>query len=406
MSSNQSIINFFTMKKKNRVIQNFNLNLLLKKNIPKEAESVPEIVKEEIKSEKPAFSWGNVNNNIPCSLFDVENESIEKNEKPPVIEKKRPTRDEIRRINYIKTRMCESYRNGVECRNRKCTNAHSGAELRDKLCEFNPCNRVIQISDDKYENVDKRRICGAVHFNESDDNFYTRVTGIKNRPTEEDMEKSYEEFLEYIKSGKGDTKQKVDNKDKNQYQKYKPLWPKTFEEFTNLSLEKIKNISNINKIYSHYTVKTNRRSISQAKTISMLFLELIKLAEKQYPQEKDDIKLFENKLKKEQENIEQKLKNTNVKEKPLDSKDILKLCIGEKNSINIKINDNKNKIKRSEEIIKRFRTKNITDFEKKQIDKYNVDIVESRKKIEELEKQLSEFQDIKKFEEYLLSSKK
>jgi len=305
-----------------------------------------------------------------------------------------PTHEELKKLN-TKTEMCESFRNGTVCKyGNRCNFAHSIDELKTKTCKYNPCERVRQVSHDCYVNVDKTRskICGCKHINESEDNLYTRLTGIEKRATEEEMDELYLSFLE---SGEFDKPQEPIVK-KPYVQKFKPMWPTTFELLKNFAIENLKKIAYSNNIQTNQIVKTNKKYLTSQKTRNMLFLDIQKLIEKQYPHDKEEILNFIESIKKQDEMVIKKLN----KPKKMKLEDVKKSHIREKNKLNDEIRQVKISIKRCDETIRRLKSQNnISVYENKQIEKNMLLKKDLEQKLKTTEDNLKDIQDIKKFEE-------
>ena len=305
------------------------------------------------------------------------------------------TRDQIKKLN-TKVEMCKSFRQGEVCKyGSKCLFAHSIDEIRYRVCEFMPCKRVRKVSHDCYANVDDK-VCGCRHLNESDDNLYTRLSGIQKRVTEEEMDEFY---LHLLESGEFDKPQEPIVKNKKPYvQKFKPMWPATFEEFKKLDIQALSKIGFVNNIHSKYFVQTY---VSKQKTRNMMFVDLELLTLKQYPANKDAIKDFVHSIKKSESETKKILNNKVVSFK---KDDIAKLQISEKNALNFQIRELKSLICRSEETVKRLKSQStISVYDKKQIEKYLLQISEKSDKIKDTEKLLQDFQDINFFQNYLKS---
>ena len=312
------------------------------------------------------------------------------------------SRDEIRMLNR-KTKLCESVRNNTVCNYKNnCYFAHSINELKDKTCEFDNCRNVNRVSFDCYENVKNSRniICGAKHLNESEENFYTRTTGIKKKATEDEMEQA---LLDYLEEDISDdyVNEVIINKPLTiNLSKFKPHYqkfPQKFEELKKFDLKRMTSLAYLNQVQTHYFVKTNRKSLSRPKTRDMLFLDLASCIFKQYPKNKADITEYIDSLKKNQQRINDIM---NKKCNNFQKEDLRKLQIGEKNKINDSIRELKSSISQGENTITRMSSANrITEVERKKIHDTEMRILENKKKLEILETDLANIQDYKKFEE-------
>ena len=95
-----------------------------------------------------------------------------------------------------KTAMCNSFFSGEKCRHGKhCRYAHSAEELVVSECTYGETCKCVHYSGGYCCN-NKGKVCARKHPNESDEDFFIR-TGLKKRepPTEEEMQRTYEEFL-------------------------------------------------------------------------------------------------------------------------------------------------------------------------------------------------------------------
>ena len=373
-----------------------------------EKERQEKLKQKELKEVKPkAFSW-KVAAPVKIENIKIQNiiEEAKEDDKWTVVKVKErkiaenkqrfPTHEELKKLN-TKTEMCESFRNGTTCKyGNRCNFAHSINELKTKTCKYNPCERVRQVSHDCYVNADKTRskICECKHLNESEDNLYTRLTGIEKRPTEEEMDEFY---LSLLESGEFDKPQEPVVKTKKPYvQKFKPMWPATFELLKNFSIENLKKIAYSNNIQTNQIIKTNKKYLTSQKTRNMLFLDIHKLIEKQYPADKEEILNFMESIKKHDEMAAKKLN----KPKKMKIEDVKKSHIREKNRLNDEIREAKISIKRCDDTIRRLKSQNnISVYEKKQIEKNALLKKDLEQKLKTVEDNLKDIQDIKKFEE-------
>ena len=297
-----------------------------------------------------------------------------------------------------KTKMCESYRNHTVCRHGKnCRFAHTVEELQNPICSYGLGCSLVKPSSDicVYRNIHPRKICGRMHPNETDDTFYTRTTGIEKRATEEEIDAAYYDFLEELKKPEVSVPKKSFVK-----QQYNSPWPSSFEKFKDCDIDKLLYIARISNIQTHHQVKTNRSFKSVRKTDTMLFLDLMKLAEKRYKVDSDEITEFRTMLLKKQEKISVTLN----KKKNVLKEDIKTMQIREKNTLSVEIRNINNSIEKNEKTIGRISNiKENKEFYKKQIEKISCLIKGDKEKLKVLEQRLSDFQDLKKFEEYLKS---
>ena len=355
---------------------------------------------------KKEFSWG-----------VVAPKKVEKIEALIVDQKKNENDEEWTTVSYKKTakakdekvdnrirrsKMCDSIRNHTVCKHGKnCRFAHNGDELETQICSYgNNCALVKASSDiSVYRNVRPRKICGRIHPNETDDTFYTRTTGIAKCATKEEMDAAYHEFVEALKKPEV-PRVSVPKKNVFVRQQYTCPWPSSFDRFKECDIDKLLFIARVNNIQTHHQVKTNRRYISTRKTDTMLFLDLLKLAEKRYKVDSDDITEFKTMLLKKQEKI-----NTAInKKKDVLKEDIKTTQIREKNLLVDEIRSVNNSIEKNDKTIGRLSNiKENKEFNKKQIQKISSLIKSEKERLNGLEQRLVDFQDIKKFEEYLKS---
>jgi len=372
-------------------------NSVLKATVPTE----PVIV-----FKKKEFSWGVVSQpkveKIEALIIDQKkNENDE--EWTTVSYKKTAKTNEEKVDNRIRrSKMCDSIRNHTVCKHGKnCRFAHTVDELEYPICSYGSNCALVKASSDisVYRNVHPRKICGRIHPNETDDTFYTRTTGIAKRATKEEMDDAYHEFLEALKKPEIP---KVSVPKKNMFvrQQYTCPWPSSFERFKECDIDKLLFIARVNNIQTHHQVKTNRKYMSVRKTDTMLFLDLMKLAEKRYKVDTDDITEFKTMLLKKQEKI-----NTAInKKKDVLKEDVKTTQIREKNLLTVEIRSVNNSIEKNEKTIGRLSNiKENKEFNKKQIQKIPSLIKSEKERLKGLEQRLVDFQDIKKFEEYLKS---
>ena len=322
-----------------------------------------------------------------------------------VKDKKKEKKEQVQVTVKCNTRskMCDSVAKRISCRHgANCKFAHSGSELGAPVCSYGKDCSFVKASSDisVYRNIHHRKICGRLHPNETDETFYTRTTGIKKCATEEEMNDSFLVFLEELKK----PAPKVSAPKKSVFVKYQQpqIWPSSFEKFKEIELRQLVFIARINNIQSHYQVKTNRRHISRPKTVNMLFLELIKVVEKNYNVGKNEIQAFKIAIQKKENHIKNVLnKNKNTKDE-----DIKTIQIREKNLLTIEIRRLANTIENNEKTIGRLSNiKENKEFYKNKIQNISSVIKTDKGRLEVMEKQLVDFQDFNKFEEYLNSKK-
>jgi hypothetical protein len=119
------------------------------------------------------------------------------------------------------------------------------------------------------------KICGCIHIGESQENFYTRTTGIEKKATEAEMQEAFIEFL----NSPPEELSKKSNKTKVAKNWFE--WPANFEDFKNLSTDKLMSgcrLCNVNVKY----FPTTKNSTSFTKTRNMLLADLLKFAKKRY----------------------------------------------------------------------------------------------------------------------------
>ena len=348
----------------------------------------------------------NAKDNILNSLIDIIQDVSTEGEWTTVAHKpkksaeekfatKQMTQDEIRKAN-IGTQMCKSVKEGIPCpytaQGRKCNFAHDPRELKVAYCRFQPCRNVKQVSRTRYENTGSR-ICGCKHSNEGDDEFYTRTTGIEKRATEEEMQQALDEYINstdvYVPTVKA----------KEQPQKWVSPWSATFEGFLKTPLQQLQYIARLNGVQSHYFLETkNNRSKTRPKTRNMLLLDISKFIVKQYPQRAKDVEAFINKVKKEEKDTKDSLNKPSLK--VFRPADINKEWILLKNKLALDIKSGKVAITHSKETISRLTSRNMTIFEKKQVERISNSIDVKLAALKDMENQLVKFQDIKVFEAY------
>ena len=371
-------------------------------------------IKTEIKVEKTTSSinWKintNAKNNIINSLIDIIQDVSTEGEWTTVAHKpkksaeekfatKQMTQDEIRKAN-IGTQMCKSVKEGIPCsytaQGKKCNFAHDPSELKVPYCRFQPCRNVKQVSRTKYENIGSR-ICGCKHSNEGDDEFYTRTTGIEKRATEEEMQQA---LYEFINSTESCTSASNTVKAKEQPQKWVSPWAATFDGFLKTSLQQLQYIARINGVQSHYFLETkNNHSKTRPKTRNMLLLDISKFIVKQYPQRAEDVEAFINKVKSDEKDSKDSLNKPSLK--VFRPADINKEWIIIKNKLSLDIKSAKAAITHSKETINRLTSRNMTIFEKKQVERISNSITDKLAALKDMENQLVKFQDIKAFEAY------
>ena len=314
------------------------------------------------------------------------------------------------------TRFCESFITGVECRHskygRKCNFAHSVRDLGNRKCRFGrECSLVSASSDiSVYRNIHPRKICGGMHENETDETFYTRTTGIEKRATEEEMDEAYLVYLaEFDKpeatsvSAKGKSNV-FDNKSR---QVKKEIWPSSFDNLKTIELSQLAFIARINNIPSH-EIKKHKKSVkgrkvndtSVPRTANMLFLDLIPIIKKRYNSNIKDVQEFEKMIKDQQNHV----KNVLAQKKNTKEEDVKTRQIKEKNTLSIDIKRLVRVIENNEKTIERLSNiKENREFYKKKIENISSSIKSDNDKLKAMEKQLEDFQDLKKFEEYINS---
>jgi len=287
------------------------------------------------------------------------------------------TTQEIAKLNNF-TRMCDSFRNNTACPyGTRCKFAHSVSQLRNRIC--GGCDRVRKTGSDLYINCHPNgKICGCIHIGESQENFYTRTTGIEKKATEQEMN---ETFIEYLNSPKESAPKKPKEvKNKSWFE-----WPTTFEDFKKLSIEKLNTACRLCNINVKYFPNKNR---PVSKTRNMLLADLAQIAKKRYLISNEEINAFVLALKQQDAQLVKPVVSFKI--------DIKKLHIQEKNMIAQQIQSLKMSINRKKETVARLTSQNMSSSE---IEKVNSAILEFSEKLKNLEKSLDEIQDIKKFEE-------
>jgi hypothetical protein len=165
-------------------------------------------------------------------------------------------------------------------------------------------------------------------------------------------------------------------------------WPANFEDFKNLSTDKLMSgcrLCNVNVKY----FPTTKNSTSFTKTRNMLLADLLKFAKKRYNISTDEVNTFLSSLNESKVALVKPVVNFKI--------DIKKLHIQEKNMLIQQIKSLKVSIDRKKETITRLSaSKNANSTE---IYKINFAISEFSEKLKKLEISLEEIQDIKKFEE-------
>lgn len=115
--------------------------------------------------------------------------------KNPLEEKKK--KDAV----LTKTKMCESFTKGTVCRHGKnCRFAHTLDEMVVQPCKYGYECKFVTFTNG-FCHISRKGRCDNIHPNEQLENFYVR-TGLKKLPppTEEEMEKAFEEFMKELET--------------------------------------------------------------------------------------------------------------------------------------------------------------------------------------------------------------
>ena len=81
------------------------------------------------------------------------------------------------KIKLYRKKYCNSLKTGIKCNLSNCNYAHNKKELNKLLCAFgNYCKYVCHDNNYIYTNKSKSQICSFQHINETDENFYNRIS--------------------------------------------------------------------------------------------------------------------------------------------------------------------------------------------------------------------------------------
>ena len=364
---------------------------------------------------KSEFSWGVSPEKVEVVKLDeivVDQKKNDNDEEWTTVKNKDKKKVKKEHEPAKPTRFCESFITGVECRHskygRKCNFAHSVRDLGNRKCRFGrECSLVSASSDiSVYRNIHQRKICGGMHENETDETFYTRTTGIEKRATEEEMEAAYIVHLEDLNKPEVAS---VSSRKRNIFDKQpkKEIWPSSFDNLKNIELSQLAFIARINNIASH-EIKKHKKCVkgrkiadtSVPRTANMLFLDLMPIIKKQYNSNIKDVQEFEKMIKDQQNHV----KNVLAQKKNTKEEDVKTRQIKEKNTLSIDIKRLVRVIENNEKTIERLSNiKENREFYKKKIENISSSIKSDNDKLKAMEKQLEDFQDLKKFEEYINS---